>query len=257
MPIHPTAIVSPKAVIADDATIEAFSIIGPDVSVGSGTVIGPHTVIDGITEIGSNNHIYPFVSIGFPPQDITYAGEPTKVIIGNDNIIRENVTIHKGSPGGAGVTRIGDKTFLMAYSHVAHDCRVGNGVIMANVATLGGHVEVGDYAVLGGMVAIHQFVRIGEYSCLGGFAATAKDIAPYMLASRTPAALHWPNLIGLKRHGFSEEKIHAIKKFYRIFFRSRLTVQEAIEKVRLEVDLLPEVEKLIEFVSGSKRGIAR
>ncbi len=219
--------------------------------------MGPHTVIDGKTTIGENNQIYPFVSIGFPPQDLTYAGEATKVIIGNDNIIRENVTIHKGSPGGAGVTRIGDNTFLMAYAHVAHDCRVGNGVIMANVATLGGHVEVGDYAVLGGMVAIHQFVRIGEYSCLGGFAATGKDIAPYMLASRTPAALHGPNLIGLKRHGFSEEKIHAIKTFYRIFFRSRLTVQDAIEKVRLDVDPLPEVERLIEFVTGSKRGIAR
>ncbi len=257
MPIHPTAIVSPKAKIADDTTVEAFSIIGPDVAIGSGTVVGPHAVIDGHTTIGSNNRIYPFVSIGLPPQDITYAGEDTQVMIGNDNILRENVTVHRGSPRGAGITRIGNGTFLMAYVHVAHDCQIANGVIMANAATLGGHVEVGACAVIGGLVAVHQFVRIGEYSCMGGFAATGKDIPPYMLASRAPASLHGPNLIGLKRSGFSPEAIHAIKKFYRIFFRSGLTVKEAIEKVRLEVDPLPEVEKLIEFVSSSKRGITR
>jgi UDP-N-acetylglucosamine acyltransferase len=249
--------VSPKAKIADDTTVEAFSIIGPDVAIGSGSVVGPHAVVDGHTTIGSNNRIYPFVSIGLPPQDITYAGEDTQVIIGNDNIIRENVTVHRGSPRGAGITRIANGTFLMAYVHVAHDCQIANGVIMANAATLGGHVEVGACAVIGGLVAVHQFVRIGEYSCMGGFAATGKDIPPYMLASRAPASLHGPNLIGLKRSGFSPEAIHAIKKFYRIFFRSGLTVKEAIEKVRLDVDPLPEVEKLIEFVSSSKRGITR
>jgi UDP-N-acetylglucosamine acyltransferase len=257
MPIHPTAIVSPKAKIADDATVEAFSIIGPDVAIGSGTVVGPHVVIDGNTTIGANNRIFPFVSIGLAPQDITYVDEDTRVVIGNDNIIRENVTIHKGSPGGLGITRIGNGAFLMAYAHVAHDCRIGDGVIMANAATLGGHVEIGAKAVIGGMVAIHQFVRIGEFSCMGGFAATGKDIPPYMLASRAPAELHGPNLIGLKRNGFSPEAIHAIKKFYRIFFRLGLTVKEAIEKVRQEVDSLPEIEKLVEFVLSSKRGITR
>ena len=257
MPIHPTAIISPKAELADDVTIEAYSIIGPDVTIGSGTVAGPHIVIDGRTTIGRNNRRYPFVSIGLSPQDATYAGEDTQVIIGNDNIIRENVTIHRGSPSGAGATRIGDGSFLMAYAHVAHDCQIGNGVIMANVATLGGHVKVGECAVIGGMVAIHQFVRIGEYSCMGGFAATGKDIPPYMLASRAPATLHGPNLIGLKRHGFSAESIQAVKKFYRIFFRSGLTVKEAIEKTRQEVELLPEVERLIDFVLSSKRGITR
>jgi UDP-N-acetylglucosamine acyltransferase len=257
MPIHPTAIISPKAELAEDVTIEAYSIIGPDVTIGSGTVAGPHIVIDGRTTIGRNNRRYPFVSIGLSPQDVTYAGEDTQVIIGNDNIIRENVTIHRGSPRGAGTTRIGDGSFLMAYAHVAHDCQIGNGVIMANAATLGGHVEVGEGAVIGGMVAIHQFVRMGEYSCMGGFAATGKDIPPYMLASRAPATLHGPNLIGLRRHGFSAQSIQAIKKFYRIFFRSGLTVKEAIEKTRKEVELVPEVERLIEFVSSSKRGITR
>jgi UDP-N-acetylglucosamine acyltransferase len=257
MPIHPTAIVSPSAKVADDATVEAFSIIGPDVAIGSGTVVGPHTVIDGITTIGANNRIFPFVSIGLAPQDVTYAGEGTKVIIGNDNIIREYVTVHRGSPGGHGVTRIGNGTFLMAYAHVAHDCQVGDGVIMANAATLGGHVEVGSGAVIGGLVAVHQYVRIGEFSCMGGFAATGKDIPPYMLASRAPAELHGPNLIGLKRNGFSPEAIQAIKKFYRIFFRLGLTVEDAIEKIRQEVESFPEVERLIEFVSSSKRGITR
>jgi UDP-N-acetylglucosamine acyltransferase len=257
MPIHPTAIVSPKAAIADDVTIEAYSIIGPDVTIGSGTVVGPHIVIDGKTTIGCNNRIYPFVSIGLPPQDVTYAGGDTQVIIGNDNVIRENATVHRGSLGGTGTTRIGNGTFLMAYTHVAHDCQVGNGVIMANMATLGGHVEVGDCAVIGGMVAVHQFVRIGSYSCMGGFAATAKDIAPYMLASRAPATLHGPNLIGLKRNSFSPEAMKAIKKFYRIFFRSGLTVKEAIERTRQDVEPCPEVENLINFVSSSKRGIAR
>jgi UDP-N-acetylglucosamine acyltransferase len=214
-------------------------------------------VIDGITTIGANNRIFPFSSIGLAPQDITYAGEPTQVVIGDGNIIRENVTVHRGSPRGAGITRIGSGTFLMAYVHVAHDCRIGDGVIMANAATLGGHVEIGQGAVIGGLVAIHQFVRIGEYSCMGGFAATGKDIPPYMLASGAPAELYGPNLIGLKRNGFSVEAIHAIKKFYRIYFRLSLTVKEAIEKVRLEVDPTPEVEKLVEFVSSSKRGITR
>lgn len=258
MSIHPTAIVSPKAVIADDVTVEAYSIIGPDVTIGPGTVVGPHTVIDGVTVIGSNNQIFPFATIGLAPQDITYAGEPTKVIIGDGNIIRENVTIHRGSPRGVGVTRIGNKTFLMAYSHIAHDCVIENGVIMANAATLGGHVHVGKCAVLGGVVAVHQFVRIGEYSCLGGFAATSRDIPPYMLASRTPATLHGPNLIGLKRNGFTTETILAIKKFYRIFFRSSLMVKDAVEKARIEIDPMPpEVENLIGFVTSTKRGIAR
>lgn len=213
MPIHPTAIVSPKAEVAADATIEAYSIIGPDVVIGSGTVVGPHIVIDGKTTIGSNNRIYPFVSVGLPPQDVTYVSGDTQLIIGNDNVIRENVTIHRGSLGGTGTTRIGNGTFLMAYVHIAHDCQIGNGVIMANTAILGGHVEVGEHAVIGGMVAIHQFVRIGEYSCIGGFSATGKDIPPYMLASRAPATLHGPNLIGLKRNGFSPEAIKTIKKF--------------------------------------------
>ena len=259
MPIHPTAIVSSKAEIAENVTIEAYSIIGPDVTIGSGTVVWPHVVIDGKTTIGENNRIYPFVSIGLPPQDLTYAGEETNVIIGNNNIIRENVTIHRGTPRGKGTTRIGDSVFLMAYAHIAHDCQLGNGVLMANAATLGGHVEAGEGAVIGGIVAAHQHVRIGEFSCIGGFSGVRMDIAPYMLAtSAEHAKLYGANLIGLKRNGFSAESIQAIKKCYNIFFRSSLTVKEAVEKVRQEIDPLPEVERLIEFVSSSStRGLSR
>lgn len=259
MPIHPTAIVSPKADLAEDVTIEAYSIIGPDVIIGSGTVVSHHIVIEGKTTIGENNRVYPFVSIGLSPQDITYAGEETRVVIGNNNIIREYVTIHRGTSRGEGVTRIGNGVFLMAYVHVAHDCQIGNGVLMANAATLGGHVEVGESAVVGGITAVHQFVRVGEYSCVGGFSAVRMDVPPYMLASGAAGAkLYGANLIGLKRNGFSEKSIQAIKKCYRIFFRSGLTLQDAVQKARDEIELLPEVEKLIEFVSfSSKRGLSR
>ena len=259
MPIHPTAIISPKAELAEDVTVGAYSIIGPDVSIGLGTEVGHHIVIEGKTTIGENNRIFPFVSLGLSPQDITYAGEETRVIIGNNNIIRENVTIHRGTSRGKGITRIGDGVFLMAYVHVAHDCQIGNGVLMANAATLGGHVEVGEYAVVGGIVAVHQFVRVGEYCCIGGFSAVRMDIPPYMLATGAVGAkLYGPNLIGLRRHGFSAKSILAIKKFYKIFFRSRLKLKEAIQKAREELEPLPEVEKLIEFVSfSSKRGLCR
>jgi len=259
MPIHPTAIISSKAELAEDVTVGAYSIIGPDVSIGLGTEVGHHIVIEGKTTIGENNRIFPFVSLGLSPQDITYAGEETRVIIGNNNIIRENVTIHRGTARGGGITRIGNGVFLMAYVHVAHDCQIGNGVLMANAATLGGHVEVGECAVVGGIVAVHQFVRVGEYSCIGGFSAVRMDIAPYMLATGPAGAkLYGANLIGLKRNGFSEKSIHAIKKFYRIFFRSGLALKEAVQKVREEIEPLPEVEKLIEFVSfSSQRGLTR
>ena len=259
MPIHPTAIISPNAQLAKDVTVEAYSIIGPDVVMGSGTVVGHHAVIEGRTTIGENNHIFSFASIGLSPQDLTYAGEETSVSIGNNSIVREYATIHRGTVNGHGVTRIGDAVFLMAYAHVAHDCQIGNGALLANAATLGGHVEVGEFAVIGGITAVHQFVKVGEYSCVGGFSAVRMDIAPYMLASGAVGAkLYGPNLIGLRRSGFSVESIQAIKKFYKIFFRSGLTQTDAILKVRGEVEPLPEIERLIEFVeAGSKRGLTR
>lgn len=258
MQIHPTAIVSSDAELAEDVVIEPYSIVGPKVTIGAGTVVGPHVIIDGRTTIGRRNQISPFAVIGSPPQDITYKGEDTGVLIGDDNIIREYVTIHRGSHRGEGLTCIGDGNFLMAYAHIAHDCRLGNKVIMANAATLGGHVPVGDGAVIGGIVAVHQFVRVGEYSCIGGFSGVRMDIPPYMLAANAAAKLFGPNIIGLKRNGFSDESIQALKKCYRIVFRSGLTIREAAEKSRQEIGPLPEIERLIEFLSnGSKRGITR
>lgn len=258
MEIHPTAIVSPEAELAEGVTVKAYSIVGPQVRIGSGTTLGPHAVIDGWTTIGERNSIGPFTTIGYPPQDISYKNEETHVVIGDENIIREYVTIHRGTPRGAGVTRIGNKNYLMAYAHVAHDCRLGNGIVMANAATLAGHVRVDDHAVLGGLVAIHQFVRIGTHAFIGGKSGLRMDVPPYMLAFGAPAKLYGPNLVGLKRNGISPLAISALKKGYRILFRSGLPLQEAIEKVHQEVDSYPELENLVRFMlDSSKRGVTR
>lgn len=258
MEIHPTAVVSPEAELAEDVTIGAFSVIGSNVSIGSGTVVGPHVVIDGWTSIGAGNQIHPFTSLGYPPQDLSYRGEETKLIIGDENIIRENVTIHRGTARGKGATRLGDRNYIMAYAHIAHDCQIGNQVVMANAATLGGHVEIGDCAILGGLVAIHQFIRIGTYAFIGGKSGLRMDMPPYMLAFGAPAKLYGPNLVGLRRSNFSRASINALKKSYKILFRSGLTLKEAVDKVREEVESVPEVEKLIEFmIESSKRGVTR
>jgi UDP-N-acetylglucosamine acyltransferase len=258
MEIHPTAVVSSTAELAEDVKIEAFSVIGPKVTIGAGTVVGPHAVIDGWTTIGERNQIFPFSSIGYPPQDLSYRGEETRLVIGDDNIFRENITINRGTARGGGVTVIGSHNLFMAYAHVAHDCTIGNGVILANVTTLGGHVQIGDYAILGGLVAIHQFIRIGAHAFIGGKSGLRMDMPPYMLAFGAPAKLYGPNLVGLRRHGFPRTTIQALKNSYRIMFRSGLTVNEAIEKVRQEVESAPEVENLIQFMLGrSKRGFTR
>jgi len=258
MEIHSTAVVSPKAELAEDVKIEAFSVIGPRVTIGSGTVVGPHAVIDGWTIIGERNQIFPFATVGYPPQDLSYRGEETQLVIGNDNIIRENATINRGTQRGGGATRIGNQNLVMAYAHIAHDCTIGNRVILANATTLGGHVRIDDCAILGGLVAIHQFIRIGAYSFIGGKSGLRMDMPPYMLAFGAPAKLYGPNLVGLRRHGFPRTTIQALKNSYRIMFRSGLTVVEAIESIRQEVEDVPEVENLIQFMLGrSKRGVTR
>ena len=256
--IHPTAVVSADAVLGDDVTIEAYSIIGPNVTIGARTVVGPHVVIDGWTVIGENNQIYPFATIGYPPQDIRYRGEETHLTIGDNNVIREHVTIHRGTKDGRAITQVGDNNFLMAYAHVAHDCRLGNYVIMANAATLGGHVQIEDHAVIGGLVAIHQFIRIGAYAFIGGKSGLRMDMPPYMLAFGAPAKLYGPNIVGLRRHNFSPEAIQALKKSYKILFRSGLTLKDAIAKAHQEVEQLPEVENLLQFLlNSSRRGFTR
>jgi len=258
MEIHPTAVVSPGAQLAEDVKVEAFSIIGPRVTIGAGSVVGPHAVVDGRTTIGERNQIFPFATIGYPPQDLSYRGEETQLLIGDDNIFRESVTVNRGTQRGGGVTRIGSRNLLMAYAHVAHDCIIGNNVILANATTLGGHVRIDDFAILGGIVAIHQFIRIGTYAFIGGKSGLRMDMPPYMLAFGAPGKLYGPNLVGLRRHGFPRNTIQALKSSYRIMFRSGLTLTEAIDRIRAEVESTPEVDNLIQFMQDrSKRGVTR
>jgi UDP-N-acetylglucosamine acyltransferase len=258
MGIHPTALVDVRAELAEDVIIHPYTIIGPEVVIEAGCSVGPHVVIEGQTHIGRHNQICPFVTIGFPPQVTTYGGEPTQVRIGDHNIIREHVTIHRGTPRGGGVTRIGNHNFIMAYAHIAHDCKLGDEVIMANGATLGGHVQVDDCAVIGGLAAIHQYVRIGAHAYIGGLSGVSQDIPPYTLIASEHASIRGLNLVGLKRNDFSPETIQALKSCYRILFRSNLTMNRAIEKVRQDVASFPEVETLLDFMGyASKRGIIR
>ncbi len=261
MKIDPTAIVSPKAHIERDVKIGAYSVIGDDVFIGEGTLIGHHVIIEGPTRIGKRNIIYPFASIGTPPQDITYKGERTELIIGDENIIREFVTINRATTKEEGKTIIGNRNYLMAYSHIAHDCRIGNEVILANAATLGGHVRVDDFATVSAFVAVHQFVRIGAYAFVGAKCGVDRDIPPFMLASVDEtgprAKLFGVNSVGLRRRGFSEEVIGILKKAYRIIWRENKNLSKGIEQVKKELPSIPEIQLLIDFLKSSKRGITR
>lgn len=257
MKIHPTAIVDKDAVLANGVEVGPYAIIGGGVSVGAGTCIGPHTTIEGNTDIGESCRISQFVTIGAPPQDLKYKGGITSVQIGSGNIIREYVTIHRGTETGGGLTRLGEKNFLMAYTHIAHDCRIGSNIVFANGATLGGHVEIHDNAVIGGLVAIHQFSRIGAYVFIGGMSGIVKDIPPYVIASGERAKLFGLNMVGLKRHNFSAETIEALKAAYKAVVRSSCTLAKAIETAEQEVQQFPEVKYFLDFIKNSKRGIPR
>ncbi len=255
--IHPTAIVESGAEIGSDVSIGPYSYIANDVFIGDGTTLGPHVVIEPYTSIGTNCQIYQFASLGAPPQAVKFAGEKTYVKIGSNCIIREFVTIHRGTTEDRGLTEVGDNCLLMAYTHVAHDCRIGNRVVFANNATLAGHITVGDNATIGGLVAIHQFVNIGEYAFIGGKSAVVKDIPPYVIAVGDRAKLYGLNSVGLKRHNFSQHSVSTLKKAYRIVFRIGLTLNEAIERVHAEVEQTPEVIHFLDFLKSSRRGITR
>lgn len=257
MNIHPTAIVHPGAKIAEGVEIGAYSVVGEHVSVGKDTRIASHVLVEGWTTIGERNQIFSFSSVGTPPQDIGYKNEETYLIIGNDNVIRESATVHRATTKEDRVTVIGNNNFLMAYSHVAHDCKLGNHIIMANSVGLGGHITIGDYAILGGIVAVHQFVRIGAYAIIGGQSAVPQDIPPYVSASGNRAKLYGLNLVGLKRRGFSDGSIANLKKAYRIIFRSGLILEEALSRVKAELGDSPEAMHLMGFMKNSKRGITR
>ncbi len=255
--IHPTAIIHPGAKLAENVTVGPYSTIGENVSIGSGTTIGSHVVVEGWTEVGNDNQIFQFSSIGAAPQDLKYAGERTCLKIGDRNRIREFTTLNRGTEEGGGVTTIGDENLFMAYSHVAHDCIVHNQSILANGATLAGHVEVESNAILGGLAAIHQFCRIGCHTMVSGGAMVAQDVPPYTVAQGDRAKTMGLNLVGLKRRGFSEDTIRGIKKAYRIIFRSGLRLEEALAKVLNEVEQSAELDHFVTFIKESQRGIAR
>jgi UDP-N-acetylglucosamine acyltransferase len=258
MKIHATAIVSPNARIAPDAEIGPYAVIGENVTLAPGVVIESHTIVDGWTEIGEGTRISSFCSIGLPPQDLKYGGEPTRLRIGARNVIREFCTIHRGTVKGGGETAIGSDNFLMAYVHIAHDCRIGNQIIMANAATLAGHILVEDHAVLGGLTGVHQFVQIGAYAMVGACSAVSQDVPPFVSAVGNRARLYGLNVVGLRRHGFDSERLRPLKKAYHTLFRSGLSLAEAVNKVQEELPDSPDVKRLVEFVlRKSKRGLCR
>lgn len=255
--IHPTAIIDSKADIDSNVDVGPYSIVGANVQIGFGTVIGPHVVIQPHVEIGPDCHIFQYASIGAVPQALKFQGEETYVKIGRGTVIREFVTVNRGTGFGGEITEVGEENLLMAYVHIAHDCKTGRKVILANNATLAGHIVIEDFVTVGGLVAIHQFVRIGSYAYIGGKSAVVKDIPPYVIAAGDRAKLHGLNSVGLKRHEFSQETLSSLKKAYRIIFRIGLTLSEAIERVKAEVEQVPEVTDLIRFIKSSERGITR
>lgn len=255
--IHPSAIVHPDAKIADGVSIGAYSIIGADVEIGPDCQIGPHVVIEGVTRLGSANRVFQFASVGAAPQDLGYADEPTRLEIGDHNIIREFVTLNRGTTKESWVTRIGHHNLFMAYAHVAHDCQVGNHVVMANAATLAGHVTIEDYAILGGLSAVHQFARVGAHAILGGGTMAPMDIPPFVMAAGNHAQLHGLNTRGLERRGFSGEDLRQLKRAYRALFRGKSKLEDGVASIRAQNLDSPHVEYLINFISQSKRGLTR
>ncbi|TAL27786.1 MAG: acyl-ACP--UDP-N-acetylglucosamine O-acyltransferase [Nitrospirae bacterium] len=255
--IHKTAIIDPKAVIDEGVSIGPFCIVGEGVKLKKGARLMSNVIIEGNTEIGEGCLIYPFATIGLPPQDVKYKGEKTGVRIGSNNIIREYASIHRASVGGDGMTTVGDNSFLMAYVHVAHDCKIGNNVVIANSAGLAGHVVIEDYAVIGGIVGVHQFTRIGAYAMVGAFSGIGQDIPPYTMASGTRAKLFGLNSVGLKRNGFPDSTINELKKAYKILFREKLTLKEALKKVQKDFPDSKEIRYLVDFIEKNKRGICR
>lgn len=255
--IHSQAIVEPGAIVASDVEIGPWTYVGNDVEIGSGTVIGPHVVVRGPTKIGKNNRIYQFASVGEDCQDKKYAGEPTRLEIGDNNVIREGCTIHRGTVQDESLTRIGSNNLLMAYTHVAHDCVLGDNIILANNASVAGHVHVGDYAILGGFTAVHQFCRIGAHAMTGASSLVLKDIPAYVMANGNSAVPHGINTEGLKRRGFTPETIRILRQAYKLIYRHKLTVAQALTELDELVQQDAAVQLLIDSLNTSTRGIIR
>ncbi len=255
--INETAIVSPKAKIGEDCHIGAFSTIGDEVVLGNKVHLESHVVINGKTSIGDETRIFPFVSIGLAPQDLKYSGEPTATQIGKRNHIREFVTIHRGTQGGGGLTKIGDDNLFMAQAHVAHDCQIGNHVIMANAATLAGHVEIADRANVGAYSGVHQFCRIGFEAFVGGYSVVVKDAMPFATIQGNHAKCYGLNRVGMKRRGYSKEVIQKLNHAFHLLLTAKLNTSQALEKIKKEITDCAEVDLLIEFIETSKRGVVK
>ena len=255
--VHPTAIVDARAEIDSDVQIGPYCVIGAGVRIGKGCRVHSHAVITGRTTLGEGNVVFPFATIGDTPQDLKYKGEPSELLIGNRNTIREYVSLNPGTTGGGMVTRVGDQNLLMMQCHIAHDCLLGDRNVVANGATLGGHVVIEDFVIVGGLVGIHQFVRIGTGAIVGAGSMVSKDVPPYCNATGDRAKLHGLNLEGLKRRGFDRTVIALLRKAYRIVFQSALRTEDALKKIREELPSIPEIEKFVSFIAQSRRGVCR
>ena len=250
-----TARIAPGAVLGAGARVGPYCVVGPQVRIGAGTVLDSHVVLDGDTEVGAGNHFFPFSSVGLVPQDLKYRGEPSRLIVGDRNLFREFVTVHRGTAGGGAVTRIGSDNLFMAYAHVAHDCQVGNHTIFANGATLAGHVEVGDWATIGAFSGVHQFCRVGVHAYLGGYTVATKDVLPYSKTVGNRACIYGVNSVGLARRAFSRDSVAAIRQAYRVLLQSRLNTSEAVARLEASGPETDEVRALVEFIRSSRRGV--
>jgi len=255
--IHPTAQVAPGAELGDGVAVGAYAVIGPDVQIGANTRVGPHVVVQGPARIGADNVIFQFASVGSAPQDKKYKGEPTRLEVGDRNVIRECVTLNRGTTKDQGVTRIGNDNLFMAYAHVAHDCQIGNQCVLANNATLGGHVHLGDWVIMGGLSAIHQFCKVGAHAFIANNAAVTRDVPPYVMTVGQPAAAHSVNSEGLKRRGFTPEQIRNIRNAFRLLYRSGLKLADATAQLEALAREQPEIKPIVEFLPTSTRSIVR
>lgn len=254
--IHPTAVIDPQAEIGADCKIGPYCVIGPGVQLGEACWLQHHVSLNGPSVIGRGNRFFAFSSIGQQTQDLKYEGEPTHLEMGSENCFREFTTVHRGTSPGS-VTRIGSRGNFLAYTHIAHDCIVGDDVIFSNNGTLAGHVEVGDRAVIGGLTAVHQFCRIGRFALTGGCSKIVQDVPPFLIADGNPAEVRSYNKVGLERHGFSEETVRQIKEAYRLIYRAKLNLQQATEKIRSTLPPAPEIDELLGFIASSSRGIIK
>ncbi len=255
--VDPRAVVDSGAKLGKDVFVGPFCVVGAEVEIGDGTRLESHVTVEGPAVLGTENVVSPMCALGGPPQDLRYRGEPTRLVVGSRNRVREFVTINRGTPGGRRITEVGDDNLLMAYTHVAHDCKVGSGTVFANAATLAGHVEVGDFATVGAFSGVHQFCRVADHAFIGGYSVVTQDALPWVTTVGNRAVSHGLNLIGLKRKGYPKETIEALKRCYMTLFRSKMLLEEAIAKVEADSGEIPEVRYFLEFVRSSKRGVCR